>query len=92
MPLDLADLEQLRAEAIGLQLIATKPTNPEQIFVVIALAERNGGTVKITDARDAVQSLGLSRVTGNKLYNNLRHRLDESDRFEFIRDGTYRLL
>lgn len=60
--------------------------------ILVQMAKANGGVVRVSEAKTALLASG--RITGKpqNAYGHLRHLLDDSEDFEQIAPGTFRLL
>lgn len=59
---------------------------------LIQIAEDSGGIVRTKDATDIIINAGLSKGHARNVYRSVLSLLTQSDEFEKVEKGTYRLI
>lgn len=62
------------------------------IEALITIAKGNNSMVKVTEATRLFMEARLSKMNRRSLSSHIHHKLSESDLFEYVSPGTFRLL
>ena len=57
-----------------------------------AIAYRNGGIVRVSQAAELIIAAGLSQSSKNVLFSTLWKAMNDSDNWEYVAPGTFRLV
>lgn len=87
-----ASKQQMSSSTVPRARWATRLHGLNQFQALVRIAEEHNGVLRVTDARDIFVQVGLARGKPRNVPGHIHHMLRNSDLFEYVEPGMFRLV